>query len=70
MFCKHILEVHRKSSNIAAMSELGTCPLHIDSKIITETGFSATVQVISGLGNPHELCGPLFIGPSEHVERF
>ena len=31
-FCEHILGVHRKSLNIAVMSELRTYPLNIDSK--------------------------------------
>ena len=32
-FCKHILGVHRKTTNIAVRSELGVYPLKIDTKL-------------------------------------
>ena len=32
-FCKHILEVHRNTTNLAIQGELGTFPLLIDVKI-------------------------------------
>ena len=32
-FCKHILGVHRKTSNIAVRSELDVYPLKIDTKL-------------------------------------
>ena len=32
-FCKHILEVHRNTTNLATQGELGTFPLLIDVKI-------------------------------------
>ena len=33
-FWKHILGVHRKTTNIAVLSELGVYPLKIDTKLI------------------------------------
>ena len=32
-FCKHILGVHRKTTNIAVLSKLGVYPLKIDTKL-------------------------------------
>ena len=32
-FCKHILDVQRKITNIAVLSELGVYPLKLDTKL-------------------------------------
>ena len=32
-FCKHILGVHRKITNLAELSELGVYPLKLDTKL-------------------------------------
>ena len=32
-FCKHLLGVHKNTTNTAIHGELGTYPLHIDIKI-------------------------------------
>ena len=38
--------------------------------LVVEPQVNKHIQVISGLGNPHKLCGPSLLSPFEHVERF